>query len=117
MQGHRSVRWWIAAFALAGGSAATAAQVVPQAETESAPDKLPKCVDVRATARYSGYGYDHVVEIVNGCDKAADCSIATNANPQPSRLHVAAGQTQSVVTFRGSPAREFKPDVTCKLSQ
>lgn len=76
--------------------------------------KTPKCVDVRTFSRYGALGYDHVVEIENRCDKAVLCLITTNANPEAARLEVKPGETGSVVTFRGSPAREFEADVTCE---
>lgn len=73
----------------------------------------PKCVVVRGEARYRGYGYDHEVEIENACDKAISCVVKTDVNPQPTTVQVAAKSSATVVTFRGSPAREFKPDVVC----
>jgi hypothetical protein len=76
--------------------------------------KVPKCVDVRTFSRYGSLGYDHVVEIKNGCDKTVLCLIKTNANPDVTQLEVKAGETGSAVTFRGSPAREFEADVTCE---
>jgi hypothetical protein len=86
----------------------------PGSEERPGPAGSPECVHVRTEARYIPYGYDHIVEIENTCDKAVHCSIATDVNPTTVELTVPAGQKRSVTTFRGSPAREFKPDVTCK---
>ena len=79
-------------------------------------EKVPKCVDVRGEARFSGYGYDHLVEIDNRCDKSVSCTVATDVNPQSRTVTVAAGAKESLLTFRGSPASAFKPNVTCKLA-
>ncbi len=108
-----------AALALALGAAATpGARADDKPEKGGAPsaEKLPKCVDVRGEARYSGYGYDHLVEVANRCDKPVNCTVATDVNPQPQSISVKPGEKSSVQTFRGSPARAFKPDVACKLA-
>jgi hypothetical protein len=79
-----------------------------------APPGHPECVHVRTEARYVAYGYDHVVEIANECEKAMLCTVMTDVNPETTSVSVAAGQTRGVVTFRGSPAREFKATVLCE---
>jgi hypothetical protein len=76
--------------------------------------KSPNCIRVHSEARYSGYGYDHVVEIENGCAKAMVCTVKTDVNPEPTKVSLPAREKTTVVTFRGSPAREFKADVQCK---
>ena len=86
----------------------------PRDDGEREPPKNPKCVDVSPEARFSGYGYDHIVEIVNNCDKVMSCVLKTDVNPEPTRVSVAVKEKKSVVTFRGSPSREFKSDVQCK---
>ncbi len=78
-----------------------------------APPPHPECVHVRTEARYIAYGYDHIVEIENECEKTMLCTVMTDVNPQASSVSVAAGQTRSITTFRGSPAREFKATVLC----
>jgi hypothetical protein len=77
--------------------------------------QTPKCVAVHPNARYSGYGYDHIVEIDNTCDQAISCTIATNVISEPTTVKVPAKEKKSVITLRGSPAREFKADVRCKI--
>lgn len=86
----------------------------PGSDERSAPTGNPDCVHVRTEARYIPYGYDHIVEVENTCDKAVSCSITTDVNPTSTQLSVPAKQTRSVTTFRGSPAREFKAEVSCK---
>jgi hypothetical protein len=83
----------------------------------SAADAAPKvtCVEVHAEARYRNYGYDHLVTVRNGCDRKAVCDVSTNVNPEPVRIEVPAGSAVEVLTFRGSPSREFTPRATCHL--
>jgi hypothetical protein len=73
------------------------------------------CVELRPEVIYRNNGYDHIVHLRNRCDKAAVCSVATNVNPTPVEVTLAAGQKVAVLTFRGSPAREFTPNVTCRF--
>lgn len=108
-----------AALALALGSFAPGAQAAEPPPEKGPPpgaEKLPKCVGVRGEARFSGYGYDHFVEIDNRCDKPISCTVATDVNPQAQTISVNAGEKRSVKTFSGSPASAFKPDVACKLA-
>lgn len=74
-----------------------------------------KCFKTRSEARYAAYGYDHLVEIENTCDKPLLCVVKTDVNPDPSNVTVPGKEKRMVVTFRGSPAREFKPDVRCTI--
>jgi hypothetical protein len=85
----------------------------PGSDERGGPTGNPECVRVRTEARYVAYGYDHIVEVENACEKAVDCTITTDVNPASSNLAVPPRQTRSVTTFRGSPAREFKADVAC----
>jgi hypothetical protein len=75
------------------------------------------CVKWTTEVRYRPYGYDHLVHITNGCDKPARCRVKTNVNPEPSQVRVLPKETASVVTFQGSPAREFTADVRCVLER
>jgi hypothetical protein len=75
----------------------------------------PECIEVRGEARYGSQGYDHYVFVKNGCDRRADCRVTTNVNPEPASLRVAPGATESVVMWRGSPAREFAARADCTL--
>jgi len=40
-------------------------------------------VNVHSEARYGAYGYDHLVEVENTCDKTLVCRVKTNLNPEP----------------------------------
>jgi len=86
----------------------------PDAGPTPAPD-APSCIAWRSEARYRNYGYDHIVEIRNGCSAAAECQVTTNVAPEPVGVRVGAGQTVEVLTFRGSPASAFKARVRCGL--
>ena len=88
--------------------------VARAADGEEGPPNPAKCVKVRTEARYAAYGYDHVVELENTCDKAMTCDVSTDVNPTPASVDLAAGETKSVLTYRGSPASEFKAQVDCK---
>lgn len=73
------------------------------------------CVSHTTEARHI-MGYDHLVHIKNACESEATCKVSTDVNPQIQLVTVAPGQTKSVLTFRGSPAREFKATVECRLA-
>jgi hypothetical protein len=88
--------------------------VARAADGEEGPPNPAKCVKVRTSARYVAYGYDHVVELENTCGKAMSCDVSTDANPTPASVDLAAGETKSVLTYRGSPASEFTAKVDCK---
>ncbi|MFW5926139.1 MAG: hypothetical protein ACOCV4_08220 [Myxococcota bacterium] len=76
---------------------------------------VPECVQYWGEARYGAYGYDHVVHVANGCDEDARCRVASNVNPDWQRVTVPADAKKEVVTYVGSPAREFTPYVQCEL--
>jgi len=75
----------------------------------------PACIQWRTEVRYANYGYDHWVIIHNGCERRAACVVSTDVSPQPIHVGVPAGRTKQVLTFRGSPAREFSAHVVCRL--
>jgi hypothetical protein len=105
--------WWaVGALALAGSSAPP-----PFSSEPATADPSLSCVDYRAEARYSGVGYDHLVHISNQCEKAVRCDVSTNVNPDKVQVVVASKATETVLTWRGSPAREFTAAVSCRLSE
>lgn len=75
----------------------------------------PDCIEVWGEARYRNMGYDHIVHVNNRCSDSAVCDVATDVNPVAIRVTVPSRQEVEVLTFRGSPAREFIPRVECRL--
>ena len=76
---------------------------------------LPECVRVWGEARYRNSGYDHIVHVNNGCSAPALCEISTSANPTHTRLTVLPRQEVELLTFQGSPARDFDVHADCNL--
>jgi len=72
-----------------------------------------QCMTWRTEARYRNYGYDHMVHIHNGCEQRVACRVSTNVNPTETRVTISPGADVTVVTFVGSPSREFTANVTC----
>ena len=72
------------------------------------------CTSITPTSVYSGLGYNHVVKVVNSCEKTVTCEVWTDVDPDPKHtLSVAAGAEGSVVTRRGSPAQSFRAAGKC----
>ena len=120
--------WWpIGALALACVSSpvqSTSAPITgvqstsaPSTSVQVAVDPKLSCVEYNAEARYSGVGYDHLVHISNHCERTVACEVSTNVNPDKMRVSVASKATETVLTWRGSPAREFAAAVSCRLSE
>lgn len=86
-----------------------------QAADAGAPSPLPACIQVQSEARYVPYGYNHIVHLRNGCDRAATCTVATDVNPKPQTVDVAAASAVDVTTFMGAAAQTFTAQVGCVL--
>ncbi len=84
------------------------------AADKAAPLPRPSCVAVTTQVR-PVVGYDHLVHLQNNCKSIARCEVSTNVNPRPQAVVVAPGRRETVLTFRGSPARTFEAAVGCKL--
>jgi hypothetical protein len=90
---------------------------VPSAFAQAAtpPRDVTTCAQVTADTRQEAYGYTHVVALKNGCDKAVICEVWTDVDPEPKNtLRAMPGETESVVTRRGSPAREVSAQSSCR---
>lgn len=111
----RRLPWGLGAAALAAASlfpwgSAQAAEAPP---TELAEETEPAtCVSYRTQARFS-VGYDHLVYVTNACERPVSCHVRTDVNPSGPQIQVAPGRTETVVTYRGSPASSFTAEVTC----
>lgn len=73
------------------------------------------CVTYEKDVRYGALGYDHRVMLTSACERSARCAVSASSNPEPQRVSVAAGATDTVLVARGSPAREFTATVRCEL--
>lgn len=71
------------------------------------------CVAVRSEARYGAYGYDHLVHLANHCAQAVTCSVSTNVRIEALNVRLERQESTTLVTYRGSPAREFRASVIC----
>jgi len=103
-------RWlgWVGGLCLGGLAALATAQ-----DPAKGPKKPGGCVDVSTEASFASVGYDHIVTLKSACKKPMLCTVKTDVNPDPASVRLEPGESQSVVTWRGSPAREFKADVSC----
>jgi hypothetical protein len=72
------------------------------------------CVKWTAEAKFVGLAYNHLVHLDNQCDFTASCRVKTNVNPKEETVVLKSKETKTHLTFRGSPAREFKAEVVCK---
>jgi len=76
--------------------------------------KRPPCASVTAYVFVGAMGNNHVVTIANRCKKPVSCNVHTDVAPEPIASEVARGETIELVTFRGSPASEFRATVDCR---
>ena len=90
-----------------------AAKKAPAAPAANA-KKPGDCVDVKSEARFSRVGYDHLITLKSACKKKMKCVVRTNVNSEPASVALDPGEEETVLTWRGSPAREFSPDVKCE---
>jgi hypothetical protein len=84
------------------------------ASSAAAQNQVPDCVTVRAIVRYGAGAYNHWVRVENDCARRVRCQIATDVNPDPVARTIEPGESTEVMTFMGSPAREFTPRVSCQ---
>jgi len=87
---------------------------VVNATEKPASVKAVACVRWTKEARLVGVAFNHLVHLHNQCKHAVRCEVTTNTNPQPSRAELLPDAKKTVLTFRGSPARDFKVKVICK---
>ena len=87
---------------------------VGPARAEDSPSKAD-CVSWTAEAKFVGVAYNHLVHLHSQCEKPATCRVKTDVNPKEERVVLTPGEKKTVLTFRGSPAREFKAQVNCSL--
>lgn len=83
-------------------------------EESAKPGTQTTCVRWTTEARYSGFGYNHLVHLENQCDQVIKCHVSTDVNQGGVDETLNAKEKKTVLTMRGSPAREFKAQVSCK---
>jgi hypothetical protein len=71
------------------------------------------CVKWTQEARFAGFAYNHLIHLTNNCDYTASCRIKTDVNPKEETVLLAPKESKTHLTFRGSPSREFKAEVSC----
>ncbi|HEX4351737.1 MAG TPA: hypothetical protein VHZ95_02460 [Polyangiales bacterium] len=86
----------------------------PLSAEESIKSGKAGCVDFHGDASFATVGYDHIVTLKSDCKVPTTCIVKTDVNPDPTTVDLAPGEEKSIVTWRGSPARVFTPDVACK---
>src|SRR5262245_6976700 len=96
------------------GILVTAIVTIPLVSVARAANTSLACVEAWGESRYRS-GYDHIVHVRNRCEKPVVCRVSTNVNPDPVEGTVAPGEERELLTFRGSPARDFVPKVDCRL--
>lgn len=111
---------WMSALSLAGvfftsapAMAADGGTPLP-ATASSVRGKRPACVDAQALTVLTFVGHDHVVSLQNRCKKRVTCEVSTDVAPDKLSATLASGENTELVTFRGSPAREFRATADCR---
>jgi hypothetical protein len=94
--------------------AACAAALVASS-SGSVAEAQSSCLRSWPEARFGALAYNHIVHIQNSCTQDADCDVSTDVNPEVQKVTVAAHSEVQVMTFLGSPARTFKPNVRCVM--
>lgn len=95
-----------------GVALALLAASVPLAASKSS---HPECIGVWGEARYRNYGYDHIVHVANRCAAPALCDVSTDLNPTVQHVSIPPNEEVEVLTFRGSPSRDFVVKAECRL--
>jgi len=72
-----------------------------------------QCVAVVTEASFASVGYDHLVHVTNNCKRRVACTVTTSVNPEAASVDLAPGDSRTLVTWRGSPAREFTAEAKC----
>jgi hypothetical protein len=82
-----------------------------------APAREQACVGFAAEARFRNHAHDHIVRLLSRCQKTVLCAVTTDVNPRGVEVEVRPSEHVEVLTFRGSPAREFEARVACAWGQ
>lgn len=99
----------------AAPSAAPALALQEDGPGEAPPERANDCVRHTTSVRYV-MGYDHLVHLESSCSRLALCDVRTDVSPEVVEAAVPPGGKETVVTFRGSPARIFEATVDCRFA-
>jgi hypothetical protein len=83
----------------------------------AAAETSPDCIEVTTRTQATGVGYNHLVQVKNGCDSAMHCHVTTSANAKGVHLNVDKGKTKEITTFLSSPASTFTAEAKCQPSK
>jgi hypothetical protein len=75
----------------------------------------PTCIVHKKVSRFREGGYDHIVQITNGCAGDAECTVYADSNPNSTLVLIKAATTQSVVVARQARSGYFVPTVSCVI--
>jgi hypothetical protein len=73
------------------------------------------CVDTQTRVVYRNYGYDHWVILRSRCERHVTCVVTTDVQDEPMQAKLEPGETESLLTWRGSPARQFTAKSECRF--
>ena len=96
-------------------SVALLVTATPSEAADAGAPGVPACMQVQTESRYVPYGYNHLVHLRNGCDRAATCTVSTDVNPQAQTVDIASATAVDVTTFMGASAQTFVAKVSCVL--
>lgn len=83
---------------------------------DAAEKKKLTCVEHTTQARFV-MGYDHLIHLTNKCEVTSECIVFTDVNPDKQTVRLAPQEKKTLLTYRGSPASEFKATVECTAAR
>jgi len=94
------------------------ASAVASSAGADSPQPVGECASVRASARFKGDGYRHVVTLSNGCQQPVSCEVWTDVDPTPHyTLQANPGKSAEVIVRNGSPASEVHAGKLCRFAR
>ena len=90
------------------------AVLVPAAIAVADDVSTPECVTHTKQSSYRGYGYQHAVEVRNGCEAPVQCTASADSAPDPISFSVAAGGSVTKVLKIGAPGSAFELRLSCE---
>jgi len=88
--------------------------LVPAAIALADSVNVPDCVSHTKQSSYRGYGYQHSVEVTNGCDAPVACTASADSAPDPITFTVNAGASVTKVLKIGAPGSAFELRLSCE---